>query len=300
MRLAAAGVVLALATAPAAAEVVVRVSGGHVDLTATAAPLADVLDRLARQTGMKVVYEGPAPRQLVTVSLHGRTPAETVLAVFEGLGVNYALVADPTGTSVQTLVVAGSATATASSSPSAAAGRPAPRPNPRRPFGPPPGSSPETVEPAFDEGDDEAELDEADFAGLPPGAEAGAPAGAGAPLDPAAANVPAHIPNVAPPGAGVVPTQPSSPASAAPFSASPFTPQPQPFPPVPPGAPTGTQPAEEATPLDPTSAVGVGRGYGRVVVPGRVGGKAPPGRGIAGPTCRPTIRGWPGRNTHSL
>jgi hypothetical protein len=250
MRLAAACVALALAAAPAAAEVVVRVSGGHVDLTATAAPLADVLDRLARQTGMKVVYEGPAPRQLVTVTLHGRTPAETVLAVFEGLGINYALVADPTGASVQTLVVAGAATATASSAPSTAAGRPAPRPNPRRPFGPPPGSSPETVEPAFDEADD-SEPDEADFAGLPPGAEAAEAGGPPTPGDPSPANVPAQTPNVPPPGAGVVPTQPSSP-----FSASPFMPQPQPFPPVPPGAPgapggTGTPPTGEASPTAP-------------------------------------------------
>ena len=246
MRLAAAGVVLALATAPAAAEVVVRMSGGHVDLTATAAPLADVLDRLARQTGMKVVYEGPAPRQLVTVTLHGRTPAETVLAVFEGLGINYALVADPTGASVQTLVVAGAATATASSSPSAP--RPAVRPNPRRPFGPPPGSSPETVEPAFDEADDD-EPDEADFAGLPPGAEAAEAGGPPTPGDSSPANVPAQNPNVPPPpGAGVAPTQPSSP-----FSASPFTPQPQPFPPAPPGAPTGTgtPPTGEASPTAP-------------------------------------------------
>ena len=240
MRIAAASIAVALATAPAAAEVVVRVSGGHVDLTATAAPLADVLDRLARQTGMKVVYEGPAPRQLVSVTLHGRTPAETVLAVFEGLGINYALLADPTGASVQTLVVAGAATATASSSTSPAA-RPVARPNPRRPFGPPPGSSPETVEPAFDETDDEAE--EADFAGLPPGAE-GADAG-GTPGAPGpAANLPAQPPSVLPPGAGVVPTLPSSAASASSFSASPFTPQPQPFPPVPPGAPPGTQPTE--------------------------------------------------------
>ncbi len=118
MRVPAALVALALASAPAAAEVVVRVSGGHVELTATAAPLADVLDRLARQTGMKVVYEGAAPRQLVTLSLHGRTPTETILSVFEGLGVNFALVADPSGSRVQTLVVAG--TATASSSPSSA------------------------------------------------------------------------------------------------------------------------------------------------------------------------------------
>jgi hypothetical protein len=240
MRLAAAGLVLALAASPSAAEVVVRVSGGQVDLTATAAPLAEVLDRLARQTGMKVVYEGPAPRQLVTVSLHGRTPAETVLAVFEGLGINFALVADPTGASVQTLVVAGTAAATAASSSTAASGRPAPRPTPRRPFGPPPGSSPETVDPPFDEGEDEAEADEPDFTGLPPGAEAADPA-AGGLVDPAEA----QVPNIGAPGPGMAPTQPP------PFSASPFTPQPQPFPPAPPAAPTETQPTGETAPASP-------------------------------------------------
>jgi hypothetical protein len=245
MRLAAASVVLALASAPAAAEVLVRVSGGQVDLSATAAPLADVLDRLARQTGMKVVYEGPAPRQLVTVSLHGRTPAETVLAVFEGLGLNFALLGDASGTGVQTLVVAGTATATASPSSSPAAARPAVRPNPRRPFGPPPGSSPEAVDPAFDEAGDEPEPGEPDFVGLPPGGEAGS---GPVPVDPATANVPAQIPGAQPPGAAAAPTQPSSP-----FSASPFTPQPQPFPPASPGAPTrtGGQPPGAATPSTP-------------------------------------------------
>jgi hypothetical protein len=249
MRLAAASLVLALGAAHATAEVTVRVSGGHVDLTATAAPLAEVLDRLARQTGMKVVYEGPAPRQLVTVSLHGRTPAETVLAVFEGLGLNYALVADPSGASVQTLVVAGAAGATASPSGSPAAGRPAARLNPRRPFGPPPGSSPDTVEPPFDEGEEEPEFDEADFAaGLPPGMEAPEAGGAPAPAQPTPANVPGQPPTVRPPGAGGVPAQPVTP-----FSASPFTPQPQPFPPVPPGAPTGTNPppSEDGNPAAP-------------------------------------------------
>ena len=71
-----------------------QVAGASVELAATAAPLAEVLDRLSRQTGMKVVYEGPAPRQLVTVTVRGRTPAQTVLAVLEGQGVNYALVTD--------------------------------------------------------------------------------------------------------------------------------------------------------------------------------------------------------------
>ena len=108
-----------------ASEVRVQVTGGSVELAVTAAPVAEVLDRLARQTGMKVVYEGAAPRQLVTVSLKGRTPAEAVLSVLEGLGVNFALVADTTGARVQTLVVAGTASASAASSPSRPA-RPAP------------------------------------------------------------------------------------------------------------------------------------------------------------------------------
>lgn len=242
MRPAATCLVLALAASPAAAEVLVRVSGGRVDLTATAAPLADVLDRLARQTGMKVVYEGPAPRQPVTVALHGRTPAETLLAVFEGLGVNYALVADSTGSGVQTVLVAGTTTSAPAASAAAAAGRPAPRPNARRPYGPPPGSSPETVEPAFDELDEEPEED---VAALPPGAE---PMDAAGPGGPVPANVPAQAPAVAPPGAGVVPTLPASP-----FSASPFTPQPQPFPPLPPGAPPGsaTPPADAGPSTNP-------------------------------------------------
>ena len=137
MRFAAALVGLAVVATPAAAKVAVRVSGGQVELTATAAPLADILDRLARQTGMKVVYEGPAPRQLVTLSLRGRTPTETVLALFEGLGLDFALVADPSGARVQTLVVAGTAAVSPAASSAANAGR---SPGPaamRRPFGPP-------------------------------------------------------------------------------------------------------------------------------------------------------------------
>jgi hypothetical protein len=231
--------VLACGSAPASAEVAVRVDAGHVDLTATAAPLADVLDRLSRQTGMKIVYEGPAPRQLVTLTIRGRTPAETVLAVFEGLGINYAMLGDATGAGVQTLVVAGAATATAASS--AAAGRPTPAT--RRSFGPPPGSSPEPEEPAFDEAEEEADPSELDLAGAPPGPEVPEAAPPQQPGGPPA-NVPA--PNPGAPPLGAVPAPPQG----TPFSASPFTPQPQPFPPVPPGAPVqgAPQPGEENQP----------------------------------------------------
>jgi hypothetical protein len=251
MRRAAALVVLAFAAAPAAGEVVVKVAGTQVDLTATAAPLADVLDRLARQTGMKVVYEGPAPRQLVTLSLHGRTPAETVLALLEGLGLNFALVADPSGARVQTLVVAGTAAASAASTAPASGRSPAVAPPTRRPFGPPPGSTPEPLDAASETADDEPEVDEPNIAGLPPGMEAADP-GAQSPADQAAAAAAAQVPMIPPPGAGAVPTMPATPFPSSPFSSSPFTPQPQPFPPGVPGAPAGTAeaPPQAGTPAN--------------------------------------------------
>ena len=248
MRLAFTLPLLLLASAAAGAEVTVRVSGGQVDLTATAAPVAEVLDRLARQTGMKVVYEGPAPRQLVTLSLHGRTPTEAVLDVLEGLGVNFAFVADPSGARVQTLMVAGTASASASTASSATAARPAPTAGPRRPFGPPPGASPD-VEPALDEPEEEPELEDPAFQGVPPGAEGVDPGGM--PMLPDPGQPIPSAPSAVPPGAGTVPASPMPS-----FPSSPFAPQPQPFPQVPPavpGAPSTTpgQPEEGPIPTVP-------------------------------------------------
>ncbi len=97
---------LLLAAAHAFSEVEVQVNGAVVELHASAAPLSQVLERLAKQTGMELVFEGPAPQQRVTMTIRGRSPADTVLAVFEGLGMNYALVTDAAGTAVQMLVVA--------------------------------------------------------------------------------------------------------------------------------------------------------------------------------------------------
>ena len=113
-------VVLLLAAVPnASADVTVRLNGdGRVDVRATTAPLPEVLDHLSRQTGMKVIYDGPVPRPLLTLTLEGRTPVEALLGILEGLGLNYAVVMDPTGTRVQTLLMTGTSTA---STPSPAA-----------------------------------------------------------------------------------------------------------------------------------------------------------------------------------
>jgi hypothetical protein len=225
---------LSLATPLAHAEVRVEQRGNRVDLAVTRAPVADVLDRIARQTGMKVVYDGPPPRQLVTMSVRDRTQAEAVLAVLEGLGLNYALLSDPSGTRVETLMVAGRTTTAAAAAPTptpqpAAAG-PARfgEPNSHRPYTPP-GGAPVDIPP-----DEAAEDNDA----------------AGPPTPPEATNPP-QGPIGAPP-ANTAPQQPQAapPIPVAPpqmFPVSPFAPQAPAAPTPAPGAspaPAGRVPAQ--------------------------------------------------------
>ena len=99
---------------PLQAGVEVTVTGDRLDVIAARAPVSEVLYGLARKTRMKVVYEGPVPRTPVTVELRGRTPAQAVLGVLEGLGLSYALVLDVSGTEVETLMIVGTGALTAS------------------------------------------------------------------------------------------------------------------------------------------------------------------------------------------
>jgi hypothetical protein len=102
-----AGLTLAVVLAArfGAAQTEVRRVGDTLDVHATAAPVAEVLDRIARETGMKVTYDGPPPRARVSVTLTGVTPAQAVLRVLEGQGLNYALRMDPRAVRVETLLM---------------------------------------------------------------------------------------------------------------------------------------------------------------------------------------------------
>ena len=215
------GLVLALLAVPVRAEVDVQYKGGRVDVRATAAPLAEVLDRLARATGMKVVQQGVTPTMLLSLSLQGRTPAEAVFGVLEGLGLNYAFVLDSSGNRIETLVLAGAS----GGRPATATPAPLPAPAPRyvpQPATPPPAAGPDEAE----EATEEEAADDAD-----PGAEGEEPAAgkAGA---------------AAPPGArGSVLQAPAEPV----FPSSPFAPRapiftPQPEQPQPTPAPTPKPP----------------------------------------------------------
>ena len=133
---------IVLATRFGAAQTEVRRVGDTLDVRATAAPVSEVLDRIARETGMKVTYDGAPPRARVSVTLTGVTPAQAVLRVLEGQGLNYALRMDPRAVRVETLLmVAGSGAGTA-----------APAPTPARPI---PGTRQIDREPDVAEPDDE-------------------------------------------------------------------------------------------------------------------------------------------------
>ncbi len=110
----------------ASASVEVRQQGAKVSVHAQAAALPEVLERLAKATGMKVVYEGARPQTLVNASLDDRTPAEAVLTVLEGLGLNFLARMDVTGSRVEHLVIAGVASASPAATPAAAAARATP------------------------------------------------------------------------------------------------------------------------------------------------------------------------------
>jgi hypothetical protein len=201
--------VSALLPVVASAEVEVHVANdGRVSMRADA-PASEVLDRLASRTGMKVVYEGVAPRGRVMVAFEGRTAAEAVLMVLEGLGVDHLMRLDATGTRPELLMLATSSAAPRTLPAASAPAAPAVRPPP------PPQDEPmaEDEEPQLDE----QPIDETDPAAGAAGAQrpqvpgprpANAPQGQQQP----AAQAPVNRPAFAPSNYPVSPFAPAAPA----------------------------------------------------------------------------------------
>ncbi len=97
----------------------VKVVGGRVHIQATAVPVSEVLDRLSRTTGMKIVYDGTPPSDRLTAAIDAGSETEALSRLLEGLGLTYAFKLDAAGRHVETLFVT-SSTRRASSATSAA------------------------------------------------------------------------------------------------------------------------------------------------------------------------------------
>ena len=69
----------------------VSASGPGLAVVARGAPLSVVLEEIGRHSGIRVTFEGGAPKTLLTCDFAAATPAEAFLRALEGNGLNYAL-----------------------------------------------------------------------------------------------------------------------------------------------------------------------------------------------------------------
>jgi hypothetical protein len=93
------------------AEVYVKAQKDRITVRAQREPLARVLAGIARETGLAVTYQSPAPNTLVSLTLENVTPQEAVMRLFEGQGLNYIFTLDPTQSKVAMLIITGGGTA---------------------------------------------------------------------------------------------------------------------------------------------------------------------------------------------
>jgi hypothetical protein len=100
-----AGVSLLSVTTATRADVQVKLAEGQLTLDARGASIQEILAQIKEQTGMTVIYDGVPPSQRLEMSLSSVTPVTAVLKVLEGRGLKFAMVTDPTGARVETLLI---------------------------------------------------------------------------------------------------------------------------------------------------------------------------------------------------
>lgn len=91
-------------------SVEVRSGGGRLDVQARGALVVHVLDEIARQTGMRVLYEGDVGAVRLTATVAG-APADVVLRLVGSAGFGCVLQLAGDGPAVRTVVVAAGAAA---------------------------------------------------------------------------------------------------------------------------------------------------------------------------------------------
>lgn len=86
-------------------DVVVESRDGRLTIVARGVSLKDALDAISRETGVKVIYRGPDPPPVVTVTLEDLSEREALVRMLEGLALNLALKTDASGRHVDMLIV---------------------------------------------------------------------------------------------------------------------------------------------------------------------------------------------------
>ena len=82
--------------------------GGAVSLTAAAVPASELLDDLARRTGMTVVYNDVAPPgDIIDIRIEAESMSAALRELLKAVGANYAFKMRASGGSVDTLIIVG-------------------------------------------------------------------------------------------------------------------------------------------------------------------------------------------------
>jgi hypothetical protein len=91
---------------PAAPRLEVSAADGRLTIRATATPLSEVLDEVARKTGMQVVFETARPRQPVTANIQSVPEEEAIARLLEGQPVSWGVKLSANRRRVERLVIA--------------------------------------------------------------------------------------------------------------------------------------------------------------------------------------------------
>jgi hypothetical protein len=95
-----------LAPPPPGSMLEVSAADGRLTIRTIGTPLADVLQEVARKTGMQVVFETRPPRQLVSANIEGLPEEEAIARLFEGQSVSWAVQLAANRRRIERLVIA--------------------------------------------------------------------------------------------------------------------------------------------------------------------------------------------------
>jgi hypothetical protein len=94
-----------LARAAQPAPIVIQIRGERIDIQADNTPLVQILNGVAWEAKMKIVYDAPPPQDPVTVNIKNATLSQAITDLLHGHGLIYVAKMDAAGTRVDTLVL---------------------------------------------------------------------------------------------------------------------------------------------------------------------------------------------------
>jgi hypothetical protein len=98
-------VLVLMAQTARTAPISIEIHGERVNIRAEKVPLVQILNGVAWESKMKIVYDTAPPQVLVSVDIKGATLSDAITELLQGHGLLYMAKMDPSGTRVETLLL---------------------------------------------------------------------------------------------------------------------------------------------------------------------------------------------------